>query len=163
MFHRQHIDVYVLDVRLPVQLLQSLVQVFKGDTTILTLVGGLDYLDAHLLENVTYRDWDHSGGDRAAEIPLTRKNVHILVESILPHVGVRRNVYEVTIEDVDSDRRKILFKAYDNFDRWPGIEGTYNKGAVVTSRIDVQVLDDLVAKQVIRKYLVHDTPDTDWD
>lgn len=151
---------YILDVKMPVQLLQTLVQVFESDYSVLTLIGGLSQLDTHLLENVTFRDWPASGGDRSADIPLTQKNVQVIVESILPRVGIRTNVYEVAISN--SHEAKLLFSAIDNFYPVLGIEGTYNKGALVASRIDVQLLDDLVEKQIIRKYLVVDPPSDDW-
>ncbi|HET6314138.1 MAG TPA: hypothetical protein VFH60_09900, partial [Chloroflexia bacterium] len=144
---------YILDVRLPVQLLQELVRLFQGDSTVLALGGGLSQLDVHLLENVTLDTEPGRPRYGVAEIPLTEKNVSALVSSILPRVGVASRIHEVTIARGEGVDPKLLFYAVDNFSHWKCIVGRYNKGAGLTARVDTKLLESLVERQIIRKYL----------
>ena len=150
---------YILDVKMSVQLLQALVQRLQGDETTLEMTGYLSELDTHLLPEAKFSDWPRSGGERGVDIPLTEDNVKTLVRSILPRVGLRKKIHTIRI----LHDNKLLFYAEDNFMQWAGVEGRYNKGAGVTSKIESAFLDELVAKGILRNYSLHEPPSEHWE
>ena len=143
---------YVLDVKRPLELLQTLVAAFADEETVLVLDSKLDRIDFGRLHGVTITTITtnpFAGDYRKAEIPLTADNVDALVRSILPRVGV---VHETLITRAG----ETLFYAYDHFDPgWYelGKVGPYNKGAMVTLDGDERLLTELVERNIIRRYV----------
>jgi hypothetical protein len=143
---------YVLDVKQPLELLQTLVAAFADEETVLVLDSKLDRIDFGRLHGVTITTITANpiaGDYRKAAIPLKADNVDALVRSVLPRVGV---VHETLITKAG----EMLFYAYDYFD--PGyLElgkiGPYNKGAMVTLTDGEGLLDDLVERGIIRRYV----------
>src|SRR6266849_5227166 len=103
--NQKHSIMYILDVIMPVQLLQALLPVFQSDSSTLSVEGDFSQLDAQLLDNVTITDWPSSGHNRFAQIPLTQHNVEALIESILPRIGIHTRVYHVKVKRAG----KLLF------------------------------------------------------
>jgi hypothetical protein len=140
---------YVLDVKRPLELLRTLLAALADEETVLVLDGHLNRVDFGRLHGVTVTTYPGAGDYRKAEIILTADNVDALVRSVLPRVGV---VHETLITKAG----ETLFYAYDYFDPgWYelGKVGSYNNGAMVTLDDGEGMLDELIERGIIRRYV----------
>jgi hypothetical protein len=139
---------YRLEVKKPLDLLRLLVEEFSSPDVLLNLSGDVSQFDRHLFgDDVEVKDWPQSGRDRHITIPLSAKNVSAVIESVLPRIGVRSRIYQITIERGG----ETLFSAFDNFSGkvW-GLSS--EKGAGISSSVSQELLERLAQLGVIRSY-----------
>lgn len=136
--------IYQLQVKHSVKLLQSLINKFRGDQSMISFEGDLSYLDTRGLQIVSQEPkgiLTQNSNPKIGKVILLLNSASIdyFERNIMYRAGIRSRIWHIMI----SISNRLVFASYDSF---------HEDCVWITAEVGTKWLDDLVEAKIIRNY-----------